>query len=125
MFFVKEFGKLTSVDCRFAQRSEANNNIVATVAYLLASTMSSSGSDDGESGDDSSESSSDEEIDDISVMLRRVKENSFLTTTLHVGDEHSEWVQNNMTDEEWEELGRDVSNNCCLEELDINDTLSD
>jgi hypothetical protein len=87
--------------------------------------MSSSGSDDGESGDDSSESSSDEEIDDISVMLRRVKENSFLTTTLHVGDEHSEWVQNNMTDEEWEELGRDVSNNCCLEELDINDTLSD
>jgi hypothetical protein len=86
--------------------------------------MSSSGSDDRESGDDSSESSSDEEIDGISVMLRRVKENSFLTTTLHVGDEHSEWVQN-MTDEKWEELGRDVSNNSCLEELDINDTLSD
>jgi Ran GTPase-activating protein (RanGAP) involved in mRNA processing and transport len=66
-------------------------------------------------------------IDDIAVTFtfQRVKENNPYTTTLLVGDEHEEIFLRNMTDEEWEELGRDISNNSYLETLQIAEPLSD
>jgi len=76
--------------------------------------------DYGGGGEDYSEErseSSDEDDEDLTFdeIVRRIEENDPDTTELR-GSGYVERVQN-MTDEEWEELGRDIANNTHLEEL--------
>jgi hypothetical protein len=76
--------------------------------------------------DDDSESSDDEEDEDLTVdeILQRVRQNDPETDIIYWCGIY-ERIQN-MTDEEWEELGRDISNNTHLEELALHDgALSD
>ena len=59
--------------------------------------------------DDSDDNLSEEDEEDYNATLQRIKEDDPDTTELDLdGDQHH---TQNFTDEEWEELGRDVSNN--------------
>jgi hypothetical protein len=64
--------------------------------------------------EEESESSDEEEDEDLTFdeILQRVRQNDPLTTELF-GDGDDEMIQS-MTDEELEELGRDISNNTHL-----------
>eukprot|EP00984_Skeletonema_dohrnii_P016092 scaffold7070_cov73-Skeletonema_dohrnii-CCMP3373.AAC.1 len=75
----------------------------------MYSSMSSSSSE-GSDNDESSVSSSEE-----CNVLDMVKRNDPHTTMLHLGD------MNNMTDEELEELGRDIANNTHLKNVNFYD----
>ena len=70
--------------------------------------------DEDDSDEESSESGEEEEyILDLSCnILQKIKENNPDTTEL-IGNGSYERIQI-MTDEEWEELGRDISNNTHL-----------
>ena len=57
------------------------------------------------------------------TSLQRIRDNDPNITSLHC-DEN--WIHyNNMTDENWEEIGRDISNNTHLDELYLYDALND
>jgi len=69
--------------------------------------------------DDHEERSESSHDDDFSDIWQRVRQNDRDTTEV---DENGDGVRiQNMTDEEWEELGRDISNNTHLEELRLYD----
>jgi hypothetical protein len=67
--------------------------------------------------DDHEERSESSDEDGFSDILQRVRQNDRDTTELQ-GDGSHERIQN-MTDEEWEELGRTICNNTHLKELDL------
>jgi hypothetical protein len=70
--------------------------------------------------DEGRSASSDEDNEErFNVNLEWIKENDSLTTEL-VGIGIYERIQN-MTDEEWEELGSDIANNTHLESLQFTD----
>eukprot|EP00985_Skeletonema_marinoi_P032973 scaffold40129_cov329-Skeletonema_marinoi.AAC.1 len=69
---------------------------------------------DNDSSSDHSDPSVDEEEEERKWLaeLQRIRENSYYTTDLDARGSHS-YIQN-MTDEDWEELGRDISNSTRL-----------
>jgi len=72
---------------------------------------------DNDSSSDHSDPSVDEEEEERKWLaeLQRIRENSYYTTDLDARGSHS-YIQN-MTDEDWEELGRDISNSTRLVSL--------
>jgi hypothetical protein len=54
----------------------------------------------------------------FSDILQRIKENNYLVTNLMAEGDVDE-IQNNMTDEEFERLGRDVAHNTHLNEVHL------
>ena len=79
--------------------------------------------DEAEEEDDnsSSEASVDNQEEDwlADLHLQRIRENNTITSRIHGRGEHN--FLHNMTDEEWEELGRDMSNNTHLEDVHLDD----
>jgi len=77
--------------------------------------------DEAEEEDDnsSSEASVDNQEEDWLADLQRIRENNSITSRIHGRGEHN--FLHNMTDEEWEELGRDMSNNTHLEDVHLDD----
>ncbi|KAK1746070.1 leucine-rich repeat protein [Skeletonema marinoi] len=69
---------------------------------------------DNDSSSDHSEASLGEDEEWL-AELQRIRENSYYTTDLDARGSHS-YIQN-MTDEDWEELGRDISNSTRLVSL--------
>ena len=77
--------------------------------------------DEAEEEDDNSspEASVDNQEEDWLADLQRIRENNPLTSRIYGRGEHN--FLHNMTDEEWEELGRDMSNNTHLEDVHLDD----
>jgi hypothetical protein len=76
-------------------------------------------SDDSDSDQFSEEENSPDEDEEITSQ-RSPENDTFLPHTIDVSGVYDEWMQD-MTDEEWEELGRDISNNTHLTNLFLYD----
>ena len=96
-----------------------NHTTLSSSVVLLCETRCSRMDSDNDSNSDHSDfdPSVDEEEEERKWLaeLQRIRENSYYTKDLDARGSHS-YIQN-MTDEDWEELGRDISNNTRLESL--------
>jgi len=72
-----------------------------------------------EEDDNSSSEASVDQEEDWLADLQRIRENNPLTSQIYGRGDYN--FLHNMTDEEWEELGRDMSNNTHLEDVHLVD----